>query len=281
MYLVYIKIMILKKKYVIKQSGSGNLIWVFNYNKKKIVRITKDIYNEDRDSYYVPEEKTLYELAKLNTENIIKEIKENGENKYYNVGLEPIEYVQDDFFNKGSWLGSNLYHNPYGLWIGCGADWQNYINTPSQWAFSTHLYEINVSNSVKKISSIEELEDFISKYKNPDSDLKITNVLNWDKIKNEFDGLIICPYLGNDIWGENANQMALEGEPNSIQKYVEKLAGDSWKSNIFFTAEWYRHWETGSGVIWRASGIKDFKLVKRLSTFDDIDIEEFEFNIVE
>jgi hypothetical protein len=91
--------------------------------------------------------------------------------------------------------------------------------------------------------------------------------------------MVICPYLGNEIWGDKANTMALEGEPDTIQQYVEKIAGDSWKSNIFFTAEWYRHWETGSGVVWRASGIKDFKLVERLDTFNNIDIEEFEYNL--
>lgn len=252
-----------------KQKG-GNY-WVYNLIIKKIEIRTKEEYNYNPEIYILLDEKTLEDLAKLNTENIIKAIKLNGEDKYYNVGLEPIKFIKDDYLNKESWLGSNIYHNPYGLWFGCGADWQRYISTPSQWAFSIHLYEIELNPSVKKISSVEELKKFISYYKNEDSSLKVTNVLNWDKIKEKYDGLVICPYLGNEIWGNKANTMALVGDPEIIQNYVEKIAGENWKSNIIFTAEWYRHWETGSGVVWRASGIKDFRLIERLTTFDNLE----------
>jgi hypothetical protein len=30
-----------------------------------------------------------------------------------------------------------------------------------------------------------------------------------------------------------------------------------------FYLEWYRHWETSSGVIWRKNGIKEINLIKQ------------------
>jgi len=251
-----------------KKGGNLSWYWALNKTKHVIERISLEEFDKNPDNYLTLGEYQAKILAKINTQYIIKAIEENGVDKYYNVGLEPIEHIKDDYMNKESWLGSNLYHNPKGLWFGCGADWQNYIDSPSQWAFSTHLYEIYLAPSVKKINSVKELKEFISKYKNDESNLTITNILNWDKIKEDYDGMVICPYLGNEIWGEDANQMSLKGAPEAIQSYVEKIDGASWKSNIIFTAEWYRHWETGSGVVWKASGIKDYKLVKKLGSFN-------------
>ncbi len=255
-----------------QQGGNYNLC-VYNVELNKIEYINEVKFDLNPHLYIILGNETKKKLAKENTENIIEKIKANGEDKFYNVGINPIEYIRDDYLNKESWLGANIYHNPYGLWFGCGADWQKYINIPSQWAFSTHLYEIEINSSVLKISSVEELEEFIEKYKNSLNNLSFTNVINWDNVKEDYDGLVICPYLGDKIWGENANQMSIRGNTEAINSYIKKIAGDSWEDNIVFNAEWYRHWETGSGVVWRASGIKDFKLVDRLTTFDNLDLD--------
>ena len=258
----------------IQQAGNYNLI-VYNIKLKKIEFIDSKIFDENPNLYIIIGQESEKKLAKENNKNIINVIKTNGEDKLYNVGINPIEFIRDDYLNKKSWLSSNLYHNPHGFWFGCGADWQNFINnSPSQWSFSTHVYEIEINNSVKKISSVKELKDFIDKYKNSPSDIKFTNVINWEKVKEDYDGLLVCPYLGDKIWGENSNDMFLRGDVEVINNYIEKIAGDSWKDNIVFNAEWYRHWETGSGVVWRASGIKDFKLVERLTTFDNLDLDK-------
>ena len=250
--------------------GSNSYLIVYNLEKKIIQYITSEEYDKNIKNYIVLTENEKELLSKINNQNIIKAIEKNGIHKFYNVGMDPIEYIRDDYMNKESWLGSNLYHNPYGLWFGCGSDWQHYINFPSQWSFSTHLYELVLSDKVKKINSIDELKKFIDKYKNVPDTITITNVLDWDKIKEEYDGIVVCPYLGNEIWGENANKMSISGNPEAINEYVKKLSGDSWIDNIFFSAEWYRHWETGSGVVWRSSGIKDFILIERMTTFDNL-----------
>lgn len=252
------------------QYAGDNTYWVYDIVKQMIIDVTIDKIDAEPNRYFEINYETLSKLSTENTDNIIKAIKSNGEDKFYNVGINPIDYVRDDYMNKESWLGSNLYHNPYGLWFGCGSEWQRFINKPSQWSLSTHLYEIELNPSVKRISSVKELSKFIDQYKNSNSQITFTNVLDWERIKEDYDGMVICPYLGYEIWGEKANEFKIVGNPESIDNYVEKLAGDTWKSNIFFTAEWYRHWETGSGVVWRASGVKDFRLVEHMKTFDNL-----------
>ncbi len=266
------------KKYKIinntNQKGWGKKLCVFNINRKIIEFISNDYYEHNKNNYVILDEQTKEILSYSNRQNIIQAIQTNGESKYYNVGIEPIQYIRNDYLNNESWLGSNLYHNPHGLWFGCGTDWQRFTNYPSQWSFSTHLYEIELADSVKKISSVKELEKFINEFKNNEN-LTITNVLDWNKIKEKYDGMVICPYLGNELWGPHANSMGLNGDAQAINEYILKIAGDGWKDNILFLAEWYRHWETGSGVIWRDSGVKDFKLVERLTTFDNLNLEGF------
>jgi hypothetical protein len=166
-------------------------------------------------------------------------------------------------------LGHQLYYNPHGLWISCGLSWQSFVgNTPSQWSLGTFIYEITLSDSVLKISNIKELKGFIKKYKYPNNKLKINNIINWTLVKKDYDGLLICPYLGNKIWGKHANMMGLYGNFEAINNYIEGIVGKRWKTKLYFLAEWYRHWETSTGVIWKTTGIKKLILIKKLGTFD-------------
>jgi hypothetical protein len=175
----------------INQKGKGNTICVFNKEKKIVEYISWDYYDQNKNNFIILDQQTKEILSYSNRQNIIKAIKTHGLSKYYNVGIEPIQYIRNDYLNNESWLNSsNLYHNPIGLWFGCGDDWQRYVDYPSQWSFSTHLYEIELADSVKKISSVKELENFINEFKNDDSILSVTNVLNWNKIKEKYDILI-------------------------------------------------------------------------------------------
>lgn len=84
--------------------------------------------------------------------------------------------------------------------ISYGLSWQKHVgNYPSQWSLATYIYEIEPSDTVLYILNIKELQNFIDIYmkKNP----KISDIINWKKVKKEYDGLIIRPYLGDKIWG--------------------------------------------------------------------------------
>jgi hypothetical protein len=99
----------------------------------------------------------------------------------------------------------------------------------------------------------------------------IAGLSGWKKVKKDYDGLVICPYLGHEIWGQYANDFTLYGDPVAVTDYITQIVGDSWKTKLFFLAEWYRHWDAASGIIWRKSGISKLNLVKQLDTFENIE----------
>ena len=91
-------------------------------------------------------------------------------------------------------------------------------------------------------------------------------------VKKDYDGLVICTYLGDEIWGKNYIDFSISGNKNTINDYIINIIGEEWKNKLYFLAEWYRHWDTSSGVIWSMEGLDDFKLAKRLTTFDNVKI---------
>lgn len=167
-------------------------------------------------------------------------------------------------------LSNNFYKNPQGIWFSCGVSWQKYIgNDPNPWSLATYVYELEPSDTVLKISSINELKKFINEYKK--NDIKITDIINWNRVKKDYDGLIICPYLGDIIWGKKANKFGINGDDKQINEYINKVVGNKWKDNIYFTAEWYRHWEEGTGIIWTPStGLINIRLLKKLNTYESV-----------
>ena len=254
-------------------SGEYSLIYVFNKLSNNIENILYSKY--DKLIHIAIDDRLLEKLSKKNTIKIKKYIIKisNYKKKYFHVSVHIINNILDTTKNKNSWLGDGIYQNPVGLWISCGISWQNYIGgSPNKWALSTYIYEIIASDNILHISSISELSSFITKYQK--KEIKITDVIDWELVKKSYDGLIICPYLGNKIWGKYANEIGIYGNKKKIDEYYNKLIGSKLigrkfnKKNLYFLAEWYRHWETGSGVIWNKNGIIDIQLLTKLNTFD-------------
>jgi hypothetical protein len=216
-------------------------------------------------------EKEVIELCKLNDNHIRKTIQSlpHHENRYFHVSKYGFSYPLKDNDSTESRVGNDMYMNPYGIWMSCGISWQNFIgNKINTWSLSTYVYEIEVNKSVLKLTKLSEFTNFIEQYKKRTT--KVSEFINWKKIKKEHDGLIICPYLGNKIWGKNASDMTISGT-SKWDKYIQDLMGNTWKKDIRITAEWYRHWDEGTGVVWRPStGIKTIKLIKKLDTFDHL-----------
>jgi len=238
-------------------------IYVLNKLSNIIERIS---YNKlDEKIHKTIDDKLLEKLSKKNISSIKKVIKsqESYSKKYYHTSTTIFPYpIEDKYTDNSSWLGKGLYKNPRGIWIGCGTSWYKFItDKPNPWSLGTYLYEVEISDSVMRISSLQEFKSFINKYKKEEP--KINDVINWKKVKKEYDGLVICPYLGNIIWGKKANTYGLWGE----SEYFDDLI----KNKFHKLSEWYRHWEEGSGVIWRPStGLQKISLIKKLNTFDKI-----------
>lgn len=257
------------------QKGGNIAVYFKDYND--IGFISLEEYEQFKDKViYVPN----YKLSYLINKNV-KEIEkamidyDSTGKSYYHMSRNPIKKMIDTYDNiKENYFGNSIYQNPTGLWISCGDEWIKYTkrNEMQPWNMHIHLYEIKISDEVLKISNLKEFKNFIDKYKNKDNELTFDNVINWKKVKNDYDGLLICPYLGDKIWGKRANEMGLRGDKHLINDYIVKAVGDKWKDSLFFLAEWYRHWETGTGVIWKSKGVTEINLVKRMETFKEIEI---------
>ena len=196
------------KNYILQNGGKYSNMFVYNKLKNIIENIPVNFFDNKIHLYI--NDKKLEKIAKKNDLQIKKIIKsdKNYKNKFYHVSINEFIYpfinTKDNY---STWLGSNLYKNPQGIWLSCGLSWQNFIgNLPNPWSLATYIYEIDISNTVLHIKSLLELENFINHYmkKNP----KITDIIDWKKVKKNHDGLIISPYLGDKIWGKNSNKFS-------------------------------------------------------------------------
>lgn len=252
-------------------TNSFNRVYVLDTLTNVIERIPYSDYNET--THRIVDDKLLQKLSKKNDTKIRRTIsgQKNFKNKFFHVATRPFKNIEDRDQDKTSWVGEGLYANPRGVWISCGLAWQKYIgNTPHQWSFATYIYEVIPSDTILKISSVKELERFIDDYKNNKQDIKIHDIIDWDLVKEDYDGLIICPYLGDLIWGKDANKFGMWGDKKQLEYYIQKVVGNKWRNSTFFLAEWYRHWEAASGVIWKKEGIASIRLIKKLDTYDNI-----------
>ena len=210
-------------------------------------------------------------LAKKNIKNMMNFVRQvNLKNRLIHVSIKQIDKISDVTSDMSSYLTEGYYNNPQGLWVSCEESWiKSVINTsisPNNWTLSSYIYEIIPGDNICYITNVSELKNFIHKFKQDAKLFDFSNVMNWKKIKRRYNGLIICPYLGDDIWSKNANKMwfQIHGDKKSINRYFEKLIGPNWKSRIEFLAEWYRQWITATGVFWNPRGIKKIILLRKL-----------------
>lgn len=243
--------------------------WVYDPKNKSIV-LSKNILKKDIGKYKKIYVEKLEKIAKSNSRKLRNFIKKRDQNELIHLTTHKIDQLQDTTKDQTSHFYST-YHNPKGLWVSCGLSWLNWaeknFGPTTQWGLATYVYSITPSRKVYKISSLEEFKKFIYRFKSkrPDPE-KSSGFLDWTKIKRRYHGLIICPYLGNEIWGEKANTFYLDfyGEKEAVNSFFEKLTGDPlWKKNFYILSEWYRHWETATGVIWNPRGIKKLELIFR------------------
>ena len=155
--------------------------------------------------------------------------------------------------------------NPHGLWFSCGAKWIEWIlhNNlyKSKWANVKYVYEIKIDkNNILKIKNTDELINFHNKY------AKYTDnngyKINWDLVKKDYGGIVICPYLGNKIWKNIDIDDNFFGITDEINKYIRKTIKKNLIKYPEFYLEWYRHWETSTGVVWKISSVKSINLIK-------------------
>ena len=211
------------------------------------------------------------EVAKIgykNVEKIIKFVEKKNLNTHFlHFSFGKIEKI-NDIVGQKSWDEGEktVYYNPVGLWLSYGDSWLEYVNkyikNPSMWNLFNYIYDVEVNDTVLIIKSRQELYNFIDKFKNSNDIIKIYDVINWKKVMDTYNGLII---LGDDIWNlELLDRMTISGN-ESVQNFINDLMGDSWKSNMLLLSEWVRHWGCKTGVVWSKKGIAKINKIKKIS----------------
>lgn len=240
-------------------------MFIYFDTQDEIFIFTKTKKSEKSDNRYIRlPDSDLYELAKKNISNIKNYIsRKNLLTSFFYHSTKEIKKINIPTNNKKS---LSIYNKPNGLWLSCGSSWLEYVNNKykiaNKFNLFSYTYKIDLYDTVKVISDKDELFKFIKKYKRKPDDIRLYDVIDWELVKKDFDGLIITPNLKNKLWREASDEFYIVGA-ESAHDYFSDLLGPKWKNNMLLLSEWYRSWECDGGVIWDASAIASFELIKK------------------
>lgn len=117
------------------------------------------------------------------------------------------------------------FGKPLGFWYSVGGSWMEWCLEECPHWVRPYIYEVTIldSKSIKSICNVEEFDKFDSEYALPQKHpCRFTDHIDWDKLKNEFSGIQISPYL--------------------------------WKRRL--ESVWYYGWDCASGCVWDFSSIR-------------------------
>ena len=246
---------------------------IMNIRKCHLIKFKDDYYRYENE-----ESKGVY--------NVYKAIV--GDTIYFNNNNQAIEkmLVTDSFdiysipIKKMNPLDTILFHaTKYSL--SNKSKYQPY-NINGNWLLPTNVYALEFDSSlkIKEISTCAELHAFEKTYKvqNPST---IAKALNWDKIKKDWDGLILypwkgmqcIPYYNKTISEIEKKTKRLKNRLKNILKnktrkttnvnidrdasyfnYNGALVSDAILGKIKlndFISIWQRGWDEDSGIIWK------------------------------
>lgn len=125
---------------------------------------------------------------------------------------------------------------PSGFWLSVEGEncWRSWCEDEA-WSLDglKHVSEVMLSPeaNILKIDSVEKLDTFSDKYGNGGDSVVDLRYIDWPKVKQEYDGIIIAPYQ----WERRHSLM------------------------------WYYGWDCASGVIWNLSAVASVAAIDRRS----------------
>lgn len=133
-------------------------------------------------------------------------------------------------------------HKPNGLWYACGDGWLKWVHDSAprlanRWSY---LYQIEPSDSVLSMSSLEDVSVFHNRFAKRSSwpwskTDPIHSFIDWKKVAAVFPGVEICPY-----------------EKDLLREPV-----------------WYGIWDVASGCIWSTRGVQGMRPIARRTEGDN------------
>lgn len=207
--------------------------------------------------------KRFKQISQKNYIRINEMIKHNNSNGYYHLSTKPLSTLIDTSDQGTTYMGdTNLYYHPVGLYFSCG---MKYFEKEKNTHYS-YVYELQFTKSVLKIKTMKDFVSFINKYKYPATKIKIHNVLDWKRVKRDYDGIIICANLHEQIFGDTPSLLDTYHNEHVIEENILKTYGKDWANELILVSEWFRNWRQ-EGVVWRPSGIKQIRLIDKINIF--------------
>lgn len=250
--------------------------------------------------YYRVEQRLDNNIKRLTTlKDIIKTLDTKYNNKLIHV-TDNGELNLDETFGcnsedaKNVVKENNLDNELNGLWLSCGSNWIKWVMLKSDdycfnenFLTSEFIYEIETKGKkILYINILDELVDFHNKYS-----YCVENIgydIYWNKVKKNYDGMIINPLLAYNIW-EKLNNISSSDELNtcisdgdlyvndsnkniddSTMFFINPMAKDNKADNLKdsilkhpnFYLNWYAKWGTFTGILWNKNTIKKVKILK-------------------
>jgi hypothetical protein len=197
---------------------------------------------------------------------------------YIHVSDKEVDITKFKPIYKNQFNKNPIFYNPGGLWYSCDMTWADHSDSHYKYMYSVDTSNLNIC----KISTISELDDFNKRYYNSERE-NLAQIIDWDKVYKEYDGLEICPYLGyktkySKLFQYIHHHVSFDGKTNlaeAIKIFWKngELTEKEWKKIPFKIRDemrlilkdfpkylnriWCIGWELGSGVIW-----KNYKKVK-------------------
>jgi hypothetical protein len=136
--------------------------------------------------------------------------------------------IPPDKFKFRNTPDQNMTMKPFGLWIGEGTEWLDFITNAGQ-GLTLHDYVYNVTpnfSTILHISDDQQIIQFNDTYSM--DEMRI----NWFRVSQDYSGIIIAPY--------------------------------NWKFRLKYM--WYYGWDVASGCIWNEKGIQNIQPLGKLDT---------------
>lgn len=165
--------------------------------------------------------------------------------KLVHYSAEPIERLEADFKYKNG-ASQEMMSKPHGFWVSVESElkdgWKDWcISEEFHLDALVYAYQVFLkeNSNLLHIKTSKEITDFTKTYGgtyyetspfNPPKSIFDTFRINWPKLKETYQGIIISPYQGD------------------IRLHLGVL--------------WYYGWDCASGCIWDISCIQEIKLLK-------------------
>lgn len=131
------------------------------------------------------------------------------------------------------------YFKPNGLWVSVDGtdDWPSWCRSEEYGDIDNEIrYKVDLNDNCKVLilSTSEQIKDFNKKYSFTPAAFRAylgkIRYINWKKVANDYQGLIIAPYC--------------------------------WELRLDTDLIWYYGWDCASGCIWDGAAVKSIEIIK-------------------